>query len=198
MELAVVDVFREIQTGEITELPSQVYILIAILSIFEGPLTTLTGAAAASMGLLNPGMVFLSASTGNLAGDFFWYSLGRAGNLKWFLRGSRRFGFDPDRLEWFKYKIRDHAPKIIFLAKVTSSFTVPALISIGLVQLSWRRWFPALVMAEILWSGSLITVGYFATQTISEMAVTIKFLPLFGILFVCFFIAMTAARRVFH
>jgi membrane protein DedA with SNARE-associated domain len=144
---------------------------------------------------LNPGLVFLSASTGNLAGDFFWHSLGRAGRLNWLLRGRTRFGFDPDRLEWFKHKVRDHAPKLIFLAKITSSFIVPALISTGLVKLSWRRWFPALLMAEILWTGSLITIGYFSAQTISDVATALKFLPVFAVLLLVFFAVMMTARR---
>lgn len=136
MESAVLEFFHQVQTRQITELHNQIYILIAILTIFEGPLTTVASAAAASMGLLNPGLVFLSASIGNLTGDFFWYSLGRAGKLKWFLRGNRRFGFDSDRLEWFKNKVRDHASKMIFLAKASNSFIVPALISTGLMHVS--------------------------------------------------------------
>jgi membrane protein DedA with SNARE-associated domain len=146
--------------------------------------------------LLNPGLVFLAASTGNLTGDFFWHSLGRAGKLNWLLRGKRRFGFDPARLEWFKHNVRDHAPKMIFLTKITSSFIVPALISTGLTRLSWRRWFPALLIAEILWTGSLIAIGYFSAGAISDITTALKFLPFVGILFLFFFLAMIAARRV--
>ena len=198
MEQTILEFFHQIQTGQVTELPNRIYILIAVLTLFEGPLTTITGAAAASIGLLNPGLVFLSASTGNLAGDFFWHSLGRAGKWKWLLRGRNRFGFDPARLEWFKHKVRDHAPKIIFLTKITSSFIVPALISTGLVQLSWRRWFPALLIAEILWTGSLIMIGYFSAQTISDVTTALKFLPFFGILVLLFVILLMAARRMFR
>lgn len=195
MEQAILDFFHQLQTGQLTELPNRFYILIAVLTLFEGPLTTVTGAAAASIGLLNPGLVFLSASMGNLAGDFFWHSLGRAGKINWLLRGRRRVGFEPARLEWFKGKVRDHAAKIVFLTKVTSSFIIPALISTGLVQLSWRRWFPALLIAEILWTGSLIAVGYFAAQAISDVAIALKFLPAFGLLILFFFLALTTVRR---
>jgi membrane protein DedA with SNARE-associated domain len=195
MEQAVLDFFHQIQTGQLTEFPNRVYLIIAVLTIFEGPLTTLTGAAAASMGLLNPGLVFLAASTGNLTGDFFWHSLGRVGKLNWFLRGKNRFGFDPARLEWFKHKLRDHAPKMIFLTKITSSFIVPALISTGLVKLSWRRWFPALLAAEILWTGSLIVIGYFSAGAISDITTAFKLLPFFGILFLFFFFVIRVTRH---
>jgi membrane protein DedA with SNARE-associated domain len=94
MELVITEFLHRLQTGQVTELPGQIYILIAVLTLFEGPLTTLAGAAAASTGLLNPALVFLSASTGNLTGDIFWHSLGRAGKLDWFLRKGRRLGFN--------------------------------------------------------------------------------------------------------
>lgn len=198
MEQAIIEFLHQLQTGQLTKLPNQIYILIAILTLFEGPLTTLAGAAAASMGLLNPALVFLSASTGNLAGDIFWHSLGRAGKLRWFVRHGRRIGIDADRLEWFKRNIRDHASKIIFLTKVSSSFIIPSLISTGLAHLSWRRWFPALLIAEILWTGSLISIGYFSAQAISDVATALEFLLFFSALFLLFLIVLMTARRAFR
>jgi membrane protein DedA with SNARE-associated domain len=195
MELVITEFLHQLQTGQVTELPGEIYILIAVLTLFEGPLTTLAGAAAASAGFLNPALVFLSASTGNLAGDIFWHSLGRAGKLDWFLRKGRRLGFNADRLEWFKHNIQDHAPRIIFLTKVSSRFIIPSLISTGLARLSWRRWFPALLSGEILWTGSLIALGYFAAQFIPDIASGLKVLPVFTILLFVFFIIITMARR---
>jgi len=196
MEEAVLEFLHQLQTGQFADLPNRTYILIAVLTLFEGPLTTVAGAVAASMGLLNPGLVFLSASTGNLAGDVFWHSLGRAGKLNWFLRYGHRIGVKADRLDWFQRNIRDHAPRLIFLTKVSSSFIIPSLISTGLARLPWRRWFPALLSAEILWTGSLIALGYFAAQAVPEITVTLKFLPVFGVLVVVFFAIVMITRRL--
>jgi membrane protein DedA with SNARE-associated domain len=195
MEQAIIEILHQLKSGQLTELPREIYILIAILTLFEGPLTTLAGAAAASTGLLNPALVFLFASVGNLTGDIFWHSLGRLGELHWFTRYGRRLGITDDRLEWFKRNIRDYTPKMIFLAKVSNSFIVPALISTGLVHLSWRRWFPALLSGEILWTGSLIVIGYFAAQSILEIANGLKFLPVVAILLLILFALMMTARR---
>lgn len=195
MEQAIIEILHQWNSGQLTELPREIYIFIAILTIFEGPLATLAGAAAASTGLLNPVLVFLFASIGNLTGDIFWHSLGRVGKLHWFTRYGRRLGVTDDRLEWFKRNIRDHTPKMIFLAKLSNSFSIPALISTGLAQLSWRRWFPALLSGELLWTGSLIAIGYFSAQAIPEIANGLKLLPLLALLILFFFIVVITARR---
>ena len=195
LEEIVAGFLYRLQTGQLTELPSQIYVLIAGLTLIEGPLTTLVAATVASAGLLNPALVFLSASAGNLTGDIFWHSLGRAGKLHWLLRGNRRVGLEPERLEWFDRKIKEHAAKIIFLTKVSSSFIIPSLISTGLARLPWRRWFPALLTAEILWTGSLIAIGYFAARFVPEITNGLRFLPVLGVLILACYITISMTRR---
>jgi membrane protein DedA with SNARE-associated domain len=50
---------------------------------------------------------------------------------------------------------------------------VPTVIAAGLAQVPWRRWFPPVVVGELIWTGSLLLVGYYATESImrSEWAV---------------------------
>ena len=195
MEQAIIGILHQLNSGQLAELPRGIYILIAILTMFEGPLATLVGAAAASTGLLNPALVFLAASIGNVTGDIFWHSLGRASKLHWLARYGRMLGVDDDRLEWFNRNLRDHASRIIFLAKISNSFSIPALISTGLVHLSWRRWFPALLSGELLWTGSLIAIGYFSARAIPEIANGLKLLPVFAVVCLVFFAVMMTARR---
>ena len=47
--------------------------------------------------------------------------------------------------------------------------TIPALIAAGLLRIRWRRWFPALVAAEVLWTGSLVLIGYYATEAMKRV-----------------------------
>ena len=71
-----IDLIREFWSGliigQIQQLGNWNYVLLALLTVVEGPIATLLGAMAASTGYLNPELVFVSAATGNLAADTLW------------------------------------------------------------------------------------------------------------------------------
>ena len=43
------------------------------------------------------------------------------------------------------------------------------LIAAGLLRIPWRRWFPALILAETLWTGSLVLIGFYTTEAIKRV-----------------------------
>ncbi len=145
------------------------YVLLALLVAVEGPIATLLGAATASSGLLNPIWVFVAAALGNLTGDGLWYSLGHIGQTEWLLKHGRWLGLTPDNLEAMKRKMRKEAPGIIFIAKITLFFAVPALVAAGVSHVPWRRWFPIDAVGEVLWTGTLVMVGYFLSRYIGRL-----------------------------
>jgi membrane protein DedA with SNARE-associated domain len=169
---------QQVQTSQLALLNGWSYLLIALAVVFEGPVATLLSATAASTGLLNPMVVFLAVVAGNLLGDTFWYSLGRLGNADWLLRHGRRLGITQLRLSQFQDQIHLHAPKFIFLTKLTSSLIIPALIAAGLGRISWRRWLPVLIAAEAIKSACLVLIGYFFGEAILQLEGAFKFLPL--------------------
>jgi membrane protein DedA with SNARE-associated domain len=158
-----------LQSGPLAQLGFWKYILLAILVAIEGPVATLLGAVAASAGLMRPGLVFLFAATGNLSADSLWYLLGYFGRIEWLFRGGRRFGIKQEHLERLQFEIRKHTVKILFFAKLSVSFVIPSLIAAGLVKAPWRRWFPALLGAETIWTGSLVLIGYFTTEALKRV-----------------------------
>ena len=137
------------------------YILLALLVAVEGPLTTLAGAVAASAGLLNPILVFVSASIGNLTADTLWYSVGYLGKTEWFVRYGRFFGIKEKLIERLQKDIQTHIHKILFVAKLTLGFVVPTLIAAGLARVPMKRWFGVLFAAECMWTGGLVLAGYY-------------------------------------
>ncbi len=145
------------------------YLLLSLLVAVEGPIATLLGAAAASAGWMRPVLVFIAAATGNLTADSLWYTLGYAGKLEWALRFGRRLGLQPELLERLEQGMQENASRILFVAKLTVSFMIPSLIAAGLVKVSWRRWFPALFAGEMIWTGSLVLIGYYATEAIKRI-----------------------------
>jgi membrane protein DedA with SNARE-associated domain len=164
-----------IKSGQLPHLGGWTYLVLAVLVAIEGPVATLLGAAAASAGLMRPWLVFMAAAVGNLSADSLWYLLGYAGELEWALRFGRRLGLRPEILERFEQAMHENAAKILFLAKLTVSFMIPSLIAAGLVKVRWRRWFPALFAGEMIWTGSLVLIGYYATEAIKRVERAVEY-----------------------
>jgi membrane protein DedA with SNARE-associated domain len=171
------------------------YFLLALLVAVEGPVATLLGAAAASAGWLNPVLVFIFAAGGNLTADSLWYTLGYAGKLEWIMRIGRRLGMKLETLQGLEAGLQEHAARILFFAKLTVSFMIPTLIATGLAKIRWRRWFPALFGGEMIWTGSLVLIGYFATQAIKRIEMGIEY-AILG-LSLLFILAMFGMGRSF-
>ena len=169
-----------LQSGQLPELGEWTYVLLAVLVAVEGPIATLVGSAAASTGLMRPIPVFFAAMIGNLTADSLWYSLGYAGKMEWVTRIGQRMGIDQRALERMERNLQKHSIKVIFLAKLTVSFVIPTLIAAGLVKAPWRKWFPAVLTGEIIWTGSLVLLGYYAAEAIMRVEQGVEYIILFG------------------
>ena len=156
------------------------YILLAFVVAVEGPVTTLAGAVAASTGLLNPMLVFVSASIGNLIADTLWYSLGYLGKIEWAVRYGGWLGIKEQSIARMQKDVQDHIHKILFIAKLTLGFVIPTLIAAGLARVPFKRWFGVLFAAECLWTGSLVLVGYYFGYLIQQIETDLRWLSLGG------------------
>ena len=183
------------KNGQLPQLGYWTYLVLAVFVAIEGPVATLLGAAAASAGLMRPWLVFMAAAAGNLTADSLWYTLGYAGKIEWTMRFGRRLGLRPDILERLEQGMQEHAAKILFIAKLTVSFMIPSLIAAGLVRVRWRRWFPALFAGEMIWTGSLMLIGYYATEAIKRVQQGVEYLIL-GLSLVFVFFIVWMGRRV--
>jgi membrane protein DedA with SNARE-associated domain len=155
--------------GETAPLGTWAYFILALLVAIEGPIATLLGAIAASGGLMNPIFVFLAASFGNLTADTLWYMLGYLGKTEWIFHFGKRLGLKPELIEHLKQQMISHSTKVLFLAKLTVSFVIPSLITAGLLRIPWKRWFPSFIIAESLWTGSLVLIGYYTTEALKRV-----------------------------
>lgn len=159
-----------LQVGKVAEFDAWTYFVLAFLVLVEGPIAVLAASAAASAGLMRPGLVFLSAAVGNLTADSLWWLLGYAGKPEWIHSIGRRLRIRESQIEQLKHSMVKHATQVMFLSKITLSFSIPSLIAAGLLRIPWKRWFPWFVLAEILWTGSLVLIGFYTTQAIAHVA----------------------------
>jgi membrane protein DedA with SNARE-associated domain len=187
--------FQALRSGQLPQLGSWTYMLLAALVAVEGPLATLLGAAAASAGLMKPGWVFVAAASGNLTADTLWYTLGYLGKIDWMLRFGKKLGIQQDVLERLENGMREHATRILFVGKLTLSMMIPALLAAGLVKAPWKRWFPAIFAGEMLWTGVLMVIGFYATEAIKRVERGVEYAAIGGaVIFVLFMILIV--RRV--
>lgn len=163
------NVLLMLKSGQLPELGRWTYLLLAMLVAVEGPIATLLGAVAASAGLMRPSLVFLSAAAGNLTADSFWYTLGYLGKTEWLFRVGKRFQITQKTLEHIESQMHKHATRLLFLAKLSMSLMIPSLIAAGLVKVPWRRWFPGVFGGEMIWTGTLVLIGFYTTEAIKQV-----------------------------
>lgn len=156
------------------------YLLLALLVAIEGPIVTLAGAVAASAGLLNPVLVFVSASLGNLSADILWYSLGALGKTEWLMKLSSRFGVKENVITRLEKDVREHIHKVLFIAKLTMGLVIPTLIAAGLARVPFKRWFGVLFGAECIWTGSLVLAGYYLGALTQRIEANLRWVSLAG------------------
>jgi membrane protein DedA with SNARE-associated domain len=107
------------------------------------------------------------------------------------LRLGRSLGLRAGVLEQVEQGMQKNAAWILFMAKLTVSFMIPSLIAAGLVKVPWRRWFPALFAGEMIWTGSLVLIGYYATEAIKRVEQVVEYLVLgLSLVFIIFMLWM--------
>ncbi len=141
------------------------YLLLFLAVLIEGPIATLAAAALAAQGgaNLSIGMVVLVAIVGNLVADFIWYFLGRL-SKGWlplrFVPGSVQS--HQERIRTVQMHLRDHGLWYFIAAKLSLGLAmVPILLAMGMVKFSLPRLVPVATICEIVWTGTLVLIGYF-------------------------------------
>jgi membrane protein DedA with SNARE-associated domain len=184
-----------LRSGHVPQLGFWTYIVLGLFVLIEGPIATLFGAAASSAGLMRPWGVFAAAAIGNLTADTLWYTLGYLGKTKWISQFGQRFGIRESLIKHLEQQMIANAVRVLFLAKLTLSFVIPSLIAAGLLRIPWRRWFPALILAETLWTGSLVLIGFYTTEAIKRVEQWVEYTAL-GVSLVFVTLVILEGRRL--
>jgi membrane protein DedA with SNARE-associated domain len=155
------------------------YLGLALLSVTQGPIVILLGAAAAATGVINPMGVFIAVTVGNLSVDLLWFLMGRLGKVDWIVR-FKWLRVNLKTIEKMKGRLDQNAPQIVTLAKLSSIFVLPVMVAAGLVRLPWKRWFPTLFIVEIVKNVLLILAGYYAVVSIKQLQAGLSALAIVG------------------
>lgn len=150
------------------------YCIIALAALLEGPMTILVAGAGISLGHLLPLPAYLAVVAGNLVADLGWYGLGRFGKMEWLERIGPNFGVHSQDVKQVEQNIQEHAPRMLFLSKLTVGLPIPTLIAIGLNRIAIRRWAMLWILGELLKSAALVTVGYLYADGVNQVFGSVK------------------------
>jgi len=182
------------QHGQLPDLGSWNYMLMAMFLMLQGRPSALVGGIAAAAGYLNLGLIILVAVVARVFVDLFWYRVGATGYID--RLGSRIGGYE-EMAGRVQDGINQRPIRFVLLAKLSNGLALPMVIAAGSAHVPLRRWLPASFFGELLWTIPLLLLGYFATDALSGIEGGLSYLTtgltvLFALGLVAYFVR---ARR---
>ncbi|MDE0198123.1 MAG: DedA family protein [Caldilineaceae bacterium] len=156
------------------------YPLLTVLVILEGRIVTLLAAVAASLGYMRLPLVVICAIVGGIVADGLWYLLGYKYGKEPVLRYGRWLGLRRHHLEQLQTEMHEHGPRLLFVAKSFSVLVIPALVAAGMGRVPFRRWFPIVLLGELVWVPVLAVIGHQTTEVVRQVELGLHYLPLAG------------------
>ncbi|MDX9852056.1 MAG: VTT domain-containing protein [Anaerolineaceae bacterium] len=144
------------------------YLAMGLASLLDGLMSSFSGSITVSGLLLQPIPVFVTIVSGNLLADMGWYNLGRFVQLERLKRFGKRLKINLEIVDDLALEIQNHAPRILFLAKLTVGLPVPSLIATGLSKVPIRRWIGMLVLAEVIRTATFVTLLFLYASAIGQ------------------------------
>lgn len=144
------------------------YLAMGLTTLMDGSLSNLVTGITISGVFLRPIPVLLAVVTGNLMADMIWYNLGRYFQLKRIKRLAHRLKIDLNLIDDIALEIQQHAPRFLFMAKLTVGLPVPSLIATGLSKVPIRRWIGMLVLAELIRSTVFVSLVFLYASAVGR------------------------------
>ncbi len=139
----------------------------SLLPIAPGETVVITAGVFVADGELNMALVFLAGMLGSLLGDNASYAigatLGRRAERHFF--GSERAR---ERLDWARRQLAERGPAIIVAARFIPGGRTATTFAAGTLEMPWRRFFAADLIAAALWSAYVTLLGYFGGSAFTE------------------------------
>lgn len=146
------------------------YWIMFILMWLEGPVVTLGAAFLASQGYFEWHFVLLISLLGDITGDIVLYFAGRRWGMA-FVKGPGRYiGLQPELVNRMTGYFDRYGGRTIFLVKSTTGLCFITFVAAGMARMELRKFLTYSLMGGIIWSGTLVLVGYFFGYLYSEIA----------------------------
>ncbi len=164
--------WQALQHGAVLPLGNWNYLILFVFVIMQGPLVKLLGGALVANTFMNLFTVILVSILASLTADVIWFRIGRLGNPQRFLK--RRSAKQKKVFEKLQIGMNRHCFKVLLLGKFATGMTVPAMIAAGVSKIPWRRWVPAVLLGEIIYTSTVVTLGFFAAESVKQVDQTLQ------------------------
>ena len=167
-------------TDDTMRVGMNIYFLLFIATLIEGPVATTLAGFWLHFGQFSVWPAFLALVIGDLCGDMFWYYLGYNHLPNLIKKYGRFVSLTPEVLAGIIKAIKRHERKILFFSKLTMGFgfAIPVLIAAGSARIPFRRFMMYDTVGQLLWTGLLMSVGYFLGNFYSTLNQGFKIISL--------------------
>lgn len=140
------------------------YALIYIGCLFEGPIMMMTGGFLWRFGQFSFLPLYLTLVAGDFTADMLWYTVGRQGARR-LMTGKvpRWLGITEERIARAEELFHKYHTKILIISKLTAGFGFALVVVLvaGMTRVPLRRYTLIMLLGGFVWTGFLVTVGYF-------------------------------------
>jgi membrane protein DedA with SNARE-associated domain len=135
-------------------------VVLAPLSLLEGPIVSMVAGYLARLGLFDPIAVLVIVVLGDLVGDVALYLIGRKGRLVVRRRWLRRLKISPAQLARLVRRFREQDVRLILFGKFTHYLGFAILLAAGVARMPFGRFLFACLIATIPKSAVLVAIGW--------------------------------------
>jgi membrane protein DedA with SNARE-associated domain len=136
------------------------YLGVFIGAFVEGPATALAAGFLVKSQFISFTPALIAHFMGDFLADMSYFSVGRMGNKKILSWIENLFHFSDKEVYSVKRHLNKNHLKIIFTGKLTHFLGLPAIIGIGLSDYPWKHFFFFNLVATIIKSIFLVSLGY--------------------------------------
>ena len=136
------------------------YISVFLGALLEGPAVALASGVLVKSQVLQFIPTILVHAAGDVTGDLLYFFASRLGGsaiLRW-LKVLLRFS--DSHAYFMKHIVKKYHGHIIFSGKLTHFLGIPAIMSVGFSQYSWKKFVILDTIATLIKSSALVTAGY--------------------------------------
>ncbi|MDP3645587.1 MAG: VTT domain-containing protein [bacterium] len=129
---------------------------------------------------------FLALAVGDLIGDALWYGAGKRYGNSFFHRFGRFFSLTEGNVDTVKKIFQRYHVRILLLSKVTMGIGFPGatLFTAGLTGIPFRTFMFLNTLGQIVWTGMLLSIGYFLGNVYESVGNVLGVVSTFGIMVV--------------
>lgn len=157
------------------------YALFFPIAIIEGPIITIIAGFLAAHNIVNFLLVYLILAAGDVAGDIFYYAVGRWGRMSFINRWGKYIGITETKIQELEGHFVRHSGKTILFSKIAHGIGTLFLVAAGVSKMPLGRFIFYNTIGTIPKTLILLLAGYFFGQAYAQIGKYFDYAAIGGI-----------------